>query len=89
MFLVHNCNCLYVTENKETKFKFTLKPSIMSIVFASFKHLKLLISISIPVTIPKSCLYLHDSYISKFDFRNYLFANRVVAWLYFVHFPQV
>ena len=41
----------YITENKETIFKFTLKPSIMSIAFASFKHLKLPISIIIPVTI--------------------------------------
>ena len=30
----------YVTENKEIIFKVTLKPSIMSIVFASFKQLK-------------------------------------------------
>ena len=28
-----------------------------------------------------SCLYLHDSYISKFEFMNYLFANLLVAWL--------
>ena len=26
-------------------------------------------------------LYLHDSYITKFDFVNYAFANLVVAWL--------
>ena len=38
----------YITENKETMFKFTLKHSIMSIVFSSFKHLKLPISIIIP-----------------------------------------
>ena len=35
----------YVTENKETNSKFTTKPSTMSIVFVSFKHLKLPISI--------------------------------------------
>ena len=29
-----------------------------------------------------SCLHLHDSYITKFDFVNYAFANLVVAWLY-------
>ena len=29
-----------------------------------------------------NCLYLHDSYITKFDFVNYAFANLVVAWLY-------
>ena len=31
-----------------------------------------------------NCLYLHDSYISKFEFMNYLFANLVVAWLYLI-----
>ena len=25
-------------------------------------------------------LYLHDSYITKFDFMNYAFAKLVVAW---------
>ena len=29
-----------------------------------------------------TCLYLHDSYIIKFDFMNYAFAKLVVAWLY-------
>ena len=73
----------YVTENKETMFKFTLKPSSMSIVFAPFKHLKLPISITIPVThYTTNCLYLEDSYISEIDYMNYLFANLVVAWLY-------
>ena len=43
----------YVTEKKVTMFEFTLQPRIMSICFffASFKHLKLSISIIIPVTI--------------------------------------
>ena len=41
----------YVTENKETSFKFTFKPSAMFIVFAYCKHLKLPINIRIPVTI--------------------------------------
>ena len=26
-------------------------------------------------------LYLHDSYITKFDFMNFAFAKLVVAWL--------
>ena len=26
------------------------------------------------------CLYLHDSYITKFDFMNYAFAKLVAAW---------
>ena len=48
---------IYVTENKETSFKFTFKPSTMSIVFAYFKHLKLPISIRIPVTTPQMFKY--------------------------------
>ena len=27
-----------------------------------------------------NCLYLHDSYITKFDFMNYAFAKLVVEW---------
>ena len=42
----------------------------MSIVFTSIKHPKLPISIQILVT--ANCLYLHDSYIFKFEFMNYL-----------------
>ena len=51
---------------------------------STFKHLKLPISIEIPVTkiYMGNCLYLHDSYITKFDFMNYAFTKRVVAWLY-------
>ena len=33
----------------------------------------------------ENCLYLHDSYISKFEIMNYLFDNLLVAWLY-MHF---
>ena len=44
---------------------------------SSFNHLKLSISIEIPVTI-----YLHDSYITKLDFLNYAFAKLVLAWQY-------
>ena len=39
---------------------------------SSFKHLNLPISIKIPVT-----LYSHDSYITLFDFMNYVFAKLV------------
>ena len=46
----------------------------MSISFASLRHL---INIKIPVNI-----YLHNSYVTKFDFMNYAFAKLVVAWLY-------
>ena len=51
----------------------------MSIGFASLRHLKLPLSIKIA-----NCLYLHDSYITKFDFMNYAFAKLVVAWLYVI-----
>ena len=50
----------------------------MSIVFTSFQHPKPPISIKIPVT-SANCLYLHDSYVSKFEFMNYLFASCVVV----------
>ena len=53
--------------------------SIMSIVFTSFKHSKLPISIKITLE-PVYCLYLNDSYISKFEFKNYLFADLLVEW---------
>ena len=43
----------YVTENKATIFKFTLKQSIIPIVLASFKNLKLPNSIIISVTMPQ------------------------------------
>ena len=42
---------------------------------SSFKHLKLPVS-------NINCFYLHDSYITKFDFMNYAFVKLVVAWLY-------
>ena len=58
-------------------FKFTLNK-----YHASFKLLKLSISITIPVT---NCLYLHGSYITKFDFMNYAVAKLVVAWLYLIY----
>ena len=44
---------IYVTENKETSFKYTFKLITMFIIFACFKHLKLLISYRIPVTTPQ------------------------------------
>ena len=44
---------VYVTETKETSFNVTFKPSTMFIVYAYFKHLKLSISIRIPVATPQ------------------------------------
>ena len=46
---------------------------------SSFKHLKLPISIKIPVTMMANYLYLHDRYITKFDFMNFAFAKVVVG----------
>ena len=65
----------YVSENKENYFEV-----IISIVFASFKHLKMPISNKI-CHYTKNCLHLHDSYTSKFNFMNYLFVSLVVVWL--------
>ena len=62
--------------------KILFKLRIMSISFASLKHLNLPISIKIPVTISANCLYLHDSYITKFNFMNIAFAKLVLACLY-------
>ena len=45
-----------------------------------------LLNISICLSVLKylslygKCLYLHDSYITKFDFMDYAFAKLVVAW---------
>ena len=44
---------MYVTENKETSFKFTFKPSTICSLPAYFKHLKLPISTRMPVTTPQ------------------------------------
>ena len=60
----------YVTEIKEIYFEIYTKKVSCPIAF-----LFLPISVKIPV-----CLYLHDSYITKFDFVSYAFAKLVVAW---------
>ena len=67
MLLVHNeiasmrqFQCVattYVSENKENCFKVYTEPSIMSVAFTSFKHLKLPISIKIPVTLQQIVLF--------------------------------
>ena len=69
----------YVTEVKETYFEIYTKQVSCPLAFL-FKHLKLPISIKLPVTIRQIVnIYLHDSYITKFDFMNYAFAKLVVA----------
>ena len=50
----------------------------MSIIFFSFKHPKLPISIEIPVTLLQN-VYIRMT--AKFEFMNYLFANLLDAWL--------
>ena len=70
------CTKTYVTDIKETYLS-----KIIAISIASLNYLKLPMSIKIPVTIWQIALYLHDSYITKFDFMNYAFAKLVLAWL--------
>ena len=72
----------YVTEIKETYFEIYTKKYHVHWL-SSFKHLKLPISIKIPVAIWQmtAISQLHDSYITKFDFVGYAFAKLVVAWL--------
>ena len=36
-----------------------------------------------------NCLYLHDSYTTKFDLMNYAFSKLVVAWLYVGTYIQI
>ena len=81
----------YVTKIMETYFEIKhLTMSIMSIGFTSFKHLKLP-HLKLPISTKGilvligslrynyivNCLYLYDSYITKFDFMNY--STRVVV----------
>ena len=63
----------YVTEIRKPVLKSTLNKYHVHWL-SSFKHLKLPISIKMA-----KCLSLHYSYISKFDFMNYVFAKLVVA----------
>ena len=53
----------------------------MPIVFTSFKRPKLLISIFKFLSVYFKLFIFHYSYISKFEFMNYLFANLLFAWL--------
>ena len=46
----------------------------------SFKHLKLPISIKIPVTIWQIVYIYMTANITKFNFMNYAFAKLVAAW---------
>ena len=56
----------------------------MSIGVASFKHLKLTNSTKIRTChYIANCSFLHDSYITEFDFMNYAFAMLLLVRLYF------
>ena len=61
--------------------KKTFLEIIMSIVFTSFKHSKLSISIKIPVTLLQIVYICMTTISPKFDFMNYFFVNLLVAWL--------
>ena len=55
----------------------------MSIVFTSFKHPKLPISIKIPVTLLQIVyIFMTATSLNSSLWSNYLFANLLVAWLY-------
>ena len=76
-----NWNCLYVPKHMLLKLR---KPILKYTInkyhvhwLSSFKNLKLPNSIKIPDTIKANCLYLHDSYITKFYFMNYAFGQSV------------
>ena len=72
----------YVTENKEGNY---LEIYIFQQVSCPLSLLLLYIpkrqSVLQCLSLYRKLLYLHDSYISKFQFMNYLFANLLVAWL--------
>ena len=71
---------IYVTENKEEIYleilHFPLSLPLLNIPNCQ-SVLKFL-------SLYCNCSYLHDSYISKFEFMTYFFANLQVAWLYCV-----
>ena len=71
----------YVTENKEENYLEIYLDQVSCPLSRPLKHHKLPISIKIPVTLLQICLYLHDSYLTKFDFMNCVFAHLLVAWL--------
>ena len=73
----------HVTKNKEENYFGNLHfPSIMSSVFTSFKHPN---HYQNSCHSTANCSYLHDSYLSKFEFIYYLFANPLVVWLYRIY----
>ena len=70
----------HVTEIKKPILKYTLNKYNVHWLF-SFKHLKLPISMyENTCHYMTNCLYLHGSYITKFDFMNYALAELVDAW---------
>ena len=69
----------YISENKINYLEVYTLSCIMSIVFASFKHLKLPISIKIHVTLLHIIYICMTAVLSNFQFMNYFFANLVVV----------
>ena len=65
----------YVTEIKETYFEIYTKQVSCPLAF-----LFLTSQSAYTCHYIANCLYLLDSYITKFDFMNYDFARLIVAW---------
>ena len=85
MYLQHMLCVLttYVTENKEENYLeiYIFKVHVscpLSLPLLNIPNCK---SVSNFCQSTANCLYLHDSYICKFELMNFLFANLLVAWL--------
>ena len=50
-------------------------------IFFTFLYIQNCQSVLKFLSLYRKLLYLHDSYISKFQFINLLFANLLAAWL--------
>ena len=64
----------YVTEIKETYFEIYTKQVACPLNIANCQ------SVLNTSNYMANCLYLPDSYITKFDFMNYDFVKPVIAW---------
>ena len=71
----------YVTEIKETYFEIYTKQvsCLLAVSLLNISNCQSVLKyLSLKIT---SCSYLHDSYITKFDFMNYAFAQLLLARL--------
>ena len=76
MYLQH-----YVTENKEEIYLEIYIFQVSCPLSLPLLNISNCQSVLITCHYMAYCLYLHGSYITKFDFMKYAFANLVVAWL--------